>query len=510
LTEQRYNAARAAALAAAGQGKDELPLDDAAKAKLRGQALDWLKAELKVWTKLLESASPRARLTIFLALSNWQHESDLAGIRDTQALARLPKVEQTEWQARWAEVAALLKQFAPLPLLHGEIRQDGRYSATLKLFIRKDTMVGEQILVGEGGQLKLEIVGTLSGENFIAKTFKDGEHWSDWEGKLDVKNGTLTAKFTPVSRGLSPYVGTMSLAAGEKAKADADMSLAAEHLQVGKPDLALPFLVDILNVRKARLGPDHPDTLETMTKLGVAYWQLRQLDKSVPLFEELLKSREAALGRDHFQTLDAAGILGVNYLDSGRLKEALPLLEEAYRASKNYPGRLPGYGPRLLDAYAKAGEKAKFANLLPEQLAEARKAHPKDSLQLAGQLAEIGLVLLQQKKWTEAEPLLRECLAIRAKTQPDAWNTFNTKSSLGGALLGQKKYADAEPLLLAGYEGMKKREKTIPPQGLVRLPEAIDRLIELSTATNKPDEVKKWRAERAKYPKVAPTQREKK
>ena len=57
---------------------------------------------------------------------------------------------------------------------------------------------------------------------------------------------------------------------------------------------------------------------------------------------------------------------------------------------------------------------------------------------------------------------------------------------------------------------MKQREKTIPPQGSIRLPEALDRLIELSTATNKPDEVKKWQAERAKYPKDAPTPGEKK
>ena len=81
----------------------------------------------------------------------------------------------------------------------------------------------------------------------------------------------------------------------------------------------------------------------------------------------------------------------------------------------------------------------------------------------------------------------------------------NSQSLLGGALLGQEKYADAEPLLLAGYEGMKQREKTIPPQGKVRLTEAVERLIELYTATNKPDEVTKWRAERAKYgPDLAP------
>jgi hypothetical protein len=71
--------------------------------------------------------------------------------------------------------------------------------------------------------------------------------------------------------------------------------------------------------------------------------------------------------------------------------------------------------------------------------------------------ARIGMSLVQQKKWTEAEPLLRECLDIREKTQPDVWSTFNTKSQLGGAMLGQTKYAEAEPLLLKGYEGMKQR-----------------------------------------------------
>jgi eukaryotic-like serine/threonine-protein kinase len=74
---------------------------------------------------------------------------------------------------------------------------------------------------------------------------------------------------------------------------------------------------------------------------------------------------------------------------------------------------------------------------------------------------------------------LRECLAIREKTQPDVWSTFNTKSMLGEALLGQKKYADAEPLLLAGYEGIKKREAKIPAQGKIRLTEALERLVQL-------------------------------
>ena len=59
--------------------------------------------------------------------------------------------------------------------------------------------------------------------------------------------------------------------------------------------------------------------------------------------------------------------------------------------------------------------------------------------------------LLQQQKWADAEPVLRECLAIREQKQPDAWTTFNTQVDARRRLLGQKKYAEAEPLLL-GYE----------------------------------------------------------
>jgi hypothetical protein len=126
-------------------------------------------------------------------------------------------------------------------------------------------------------------------------------------------------------------------------------------------------------------------------------------------------------------------------------------------------------------------------------------------------MASLGLALLQQKKWADAEPLLRDCLALRQKQIPDSWLTFNTQSLLGGALLGQQKYAEAEPLLVKGYEGLKAREKTIPQDSLgeLRIPEALDRLIELYTAINKPDEAKKWQAERAKYPEVKKTETKK-
>jgi hypothetical protein len=118
-----------------------------------------------------------------------------------------------------------------------------------------------------------------------------------------------------------------------------------------------------------------------------------------------------------------------------------------------------------------------------------------DSPAYAGALATLGLNLMHQKEWTDAEPLLRESLAILEKKEPDVWSTFNTKSLLGGALLGQKKYADAEPLLLAGYKGMNQRETMIPPNGKIRLTEALERLVQLYEATDKKDDAAKWRKE---------------
>jgi tetratricopeptide (TPR) repeat protein len=73
-----------------------------------------------------------------------------------------------------------------------------------------------------------------------------------------------------------------------------------------------------------------------------------------------------------------------------------------------------------------------------------------------GRLNSRGLYLLFEKKYTEAEKAFRECLAVREKEAPNSWETFETMSQLGGVLLVQKKYADAEPLLLRAYEGMKR------------------------------------------------------
>jgi serine/threonine protein kinase/WD40 repeat protein/Flp pilus assembly protein TadD len=104
----RYNAACSAALAGSGRAKDDPPPDEAARARLRGQALAWLRADLVTWTGRTEDGTPSARDTFRQKLRHWQVDPDLAGLRDEAEVAKLPEVERAACHDLWTRVNLLL------------------------------------------------------------------------------------------------------------------------------------------------------------------------------------------------------------------------------------------------------------------------------------------------------------------------------------------------------------------------------------------------------------------
>ena len=268
--------------------------------------------------------------------------------------------------------------------------------------------------------------------------------------------------------------------------------LANAYVLSGRVTEAIAIDERLRDAQQATLDPDDPNALATLNDLAVSYWSAKRLDKSLPLFEDVLKRREAKLGREHPDTQGTLGNLGVNYKDSGRLDRAIPLLEEAYHSRREFP-TLRIFGPPLAEAYGKAGRSAEAMKVAQEFLAETRKTSPKDSLRLAVALVQISVALLEVRAYGDAERVLRECLAIREKREPDLWTTFNTKAMLGNALLKQKKYADAESLLEAGCLGMKERFKMLSPKAKDQTKLALRQLVELYEATDKSALAAKWR-----------------
>jgi eukaryotic-like serine/threonine-protein kinase len=105
----RYNAACSASLAGSGQGQDDPMPDEAARVKLREQALGWLRDDLAAWAKVLDGGNePGRKQAVARTLAHWKEDADLAGIRDEGAWAKLPEQEREGFRTLWADLDRLL------------------------------------------------------------------------------------------------------------------------------------------------------------------------------------------------------------------------------------------------------------------------------------------------------------------------------------------------------------------------------------------------------------------
>jgi tetratricopeptide (TPR) repeat protein len=264
-----------------------------------------------------------------------------------------------------------------------------------------------------------------------------------------------------------------------------------------KYDRAEALFREVLGTSTAKRGADHPFTLITMHSLAVLYQLQEKLDQAEPLFAEVLRVRTAKLGADHPEILQSMNNLAMLYLDQRKYDQAEKLLGRAEKEARQklsiaHPDTQK-YVHNLAECHEQMGQLTQ-AECLRRELADLSEQRDGNrSLQYASRLSFLGLNLLRQQKFADAEPPLRACLDILENKQPEEWNTFNVKSLLGGSLLGQRQYPEAEPLLVQGYEGLKQRQARIPPTRRVFLTEALERLVQLYDALEKKDKADELR-----------------
>jgi tetratricopeptide (TPR) repeat protein len=230
----------------------------------------------------------------------------------------------------------------------------------------------------------------------------------------------------------------------------ADTSL-TESFWAGGPgkDPTLRKAVDLAESRVDDAFAERPLVEASVREmLGLAYLNLGAAPQAVEEYERSLMLREAMRGSSEPETASCRNQLAVAYRLAGRASDAARL----FGRNTSSPAR-------------------------------------------AAALAVRGSTLLLQKQPKEAELKLRECLTICQKIEPDAWTTFDTQSLLGEALADQREYDEAESLLLAGYEGLKHHEDTIPEGDKPRITKALERLVKLYEAWGKKDKEAKWQKE---------------
>jgi serine/threonine protein kinase/tetratricopeptide (TPR) repeat protein len=299
-------------------------------------------------------------------------------------------------------------------------------------------------------------------------------------------------------------------------------NLATGYHADGQFDKALSLAEKSFEIKTATLGAEHPETLIGMNNLAMSYKGIQKMDRAVQLFERLLEIQIRKFGRNDPATQTTVESLGITYKDLGRIEEAIPLLEEAVANGQQLPN-IRRSKRWLREAYFKGRRVEQYVQVATEELKEARASLPAESSALASLLFSQGREHLAFGEYERAHELLQECLNIRQKIAPELWSTFNAQSLLGAAMVAKSKAvgkdgkdgsdvefqakltADAQLLLVAGYEGMKQRESTIPPTAANCIPEALDRLIRLFMDMNQPDKVNEYTELRKQYPESAET-----
>jgi serine/threonine protein kinase len=229
---------------------------------------------------------------------------------------------------------------------------------------------------------------------------------------------------------------------------------------LGYPEKAVVVLDKARQTRATHLPADHPDTLDTMNHLAVAYHDAGQLEQALPLYQETLAKRKASLPRDDPATLESMNNLAVAYEEAGWLELALPLYEEVLEKRK------ASFGTAALStltsmnnlalAYQAAGHFDQALKLLLETLEKTRDRQGKDHPDTLECMNNLAAAYRDAGQLDLAMPLYVEALEKqKAKQGAEHPSTLATMHNLAVAYQSAGRFDLALPLTL---ETLRKQE----------------------------------------------------
>jgi serine/threonine-protein kinase len=259
--------------------------------------------------------------------------------------------------------------------------------------------------------------------------------------------------------------------------------------QIGRRGLAMTRQVH---------GESHALVAEDLINLGAVQYERGQYVEAERYYREALAITEPWYGDDHFKTASNLTMLGRSLQMQRRFNEATDALQRAVTIQERVFG--PNH-PRVASAVNDLGavalgrgdlDRAEAAFTRMAQIY--RSVYGEKHYLIGTAISNLGSVYVAREEYQRAEPLYRQAIAMYSETQsPGHMNTGIGRIKLGRALVGQKRYDEAEKEILAGYEILSKQ--TSPSVSWLR--NARQDLVKLYTATNQPEQARKFQAELA-------------
>lgn len=174
-----------------------------------------------------------------------------------------------------------------------------------------------------------------------------------------------------------------------------------------------------LAIRTKALGPEHPDTIQTINQMGFLYQVTGDRKKAEEHYLKALALRTKVLGPTHPETSDSQSYLAQLYLMEGRYAEAEALLKEAVKhetqeISTRHP--TPAFSQSMLGAlYYSLGDLERSEKWHREALEISEASLPPDHTELAPSLDNLAAVLMAKQDVDGAEAYALRALAIKEK-----------------------------------------------------------------------------------------------
>jgi tetratricopeptide (TPR) repeat protein len=115
-------------------------------------------------------------------------------------------------------------------------------------------------------------------------------------------------------------------------------SLSIRYMQIGRPAKAIPLSDQLFEKRNARLGPEHPDTLQSMVNVANVYRLAGHVEVAIARYERAFAESKSKLGSGHRVTFDSMNGLAKVYAKADRLEDAIQLREQLVTGRKEKTG----------------------------------------------------------------------------------------------------------------------------------------------------------------------------
>lgn len=227
-----------------------------------------------------------------------------------------------------------------------------------------------------------------------------------------------------------------------------------------------------LEIRRRLLGDEHPDTLDSIERMGYLYGRLGRIEQQEPLYEEAISGYRRVLGDLHPSTLNAISNMGTYRLEQGRLGQAEKYLRESLEGRREVLG---GDHPDTLISMSNMGalllrqERVEQAESLYRRVVDGRRRQLGDNHpSTLTAVSNLGFLLREAGRPEQAMPYYHEALEGRRRILGnDHPETLRSVNNMGFLLKSMGRLEQARPYVFEAMENARDTLGSSHPETLV-------------------------------------------